>query len=234
GVVLICPSDVADARMRMFNLDGSEGKMCGNAIRCVGKYLYDKGLVNKEKLTIDTLSGIKTLTLHKFDGKVKEATVDMGKAELEPKKIPVLYDGERAIDRPITVGGKEYRVTCVSMGNPHAVVFCDNPDTLDLDAIGPMFENHEKFPERINTEFIRVIDDHTLKMRVWERGSGETWACGTGACAAVVAAVENGYCKKGEDVTVKLKGGNLVIRYTDDAVFMTGNAEIAFEGVVEI
>ncbi len=234
GVVLICPSDVADARMRMFNLDGSEGKMCGNAIRCVGKYLYDKGIVNKEELTIDTLSGIKRLTLHKFDGKVKEATVDMGKAELKPAKIPALYDGERAVDRPITVGGKDYRVTCVSMGNPHAVVFCENPDTIDLDVIGPLFENHEKFPERVNTEFIRVMDDHTLKMRVWERGSGETWACGTGACAAVVAAVENGYCKKGEDVTVKLKGGNLVVRYTDDAVFMTGNAEIAFEGVVEI
>ncbi|MBQ9414520.1 MAG: carbamoyl-phosphate synthase large subunit, partial [Clostridia bacterium] len=234
GVVLICPSDVADAKMRMFNLDGSEGKMCGNAIRCVGKYLYDHGIVKKETLRIDTLSGIKTVTLHKFDGKVKEATVDRGKAELDPKKIPALFDGVRVIDQPITVGDTEYRVTCVSMGNPHAIVFCDNPDALDLQTIGPLFEHHEKFPERVNTEFIRVMDNHTLKMRVWERGSGETWACGTGACAAVVAAVENGYFQKGEDITVKLKGGNLIINYTDDTVLMTGNAEVAFEGVVEI
>ncbi len=234
GVVLICPSDIADARMRMFNLDGSEGKMCGNAIRCVGKYLYDKGIVKKETLTIDTLSGVKTLTLHKYDGKVKEVTVDMGKACLNPKEIPVLFDGDSVIDQPITVGEDTYRITCVSIGNPHAVVFCANPEDVDLETVGPLFENHELFPERINTEFIRVIDEHTLKMRVWERGSGETWACGTGACAAVVAAVENGYCRKGSNVTVKLKGGNLVVRYTDDAVFMTGNAEVAFEGVVEI
>lgn len=234
GVVLICPSDVADARMRMFNLDGSEGKMCGNAIRCVGKYLYDKGIVNKEKLAVDTLSGIKTLTLHKYDGKVKEVTVDMGKAVLESRKIPVVSDAEQMIAMPISVGGETYRVTCVSMGNPHAVVFCPNPDAVDLENVGPLFENHEIFPERVNTEFVRVIDEQTLKMRVWERGSGETWGCGTGACAAVVAAVVNGYCRKDNDVTVKLRGGNLIVRYTDDDVLMTGNAEVVFEGEVEI
>lgn len=234
GVVLICRSAVADARMRMFNRDGSEGKMCGNAIRCVGKYLYDKGIVKKETLTIETLSGIRTLWLHLCDGRVSGATVDMGRAELRPAHIPVALPGERVVDHPLAVDGRKYGITCVSMGNPHCVVFCDDPDALPLERLGPQFETHPLFPERVNTEFIEVIDGRTLKMRVWERGSGETWACGTGACAAAVAAALNGYCPKGEDITVKLKGGDLVIRYTDRGVYMTGDAEVAFEGTVEI
>ena len=234
GVVLIKESNVADARMRMFNLDGSEGKMCGNAIRCVGKYLYDHGIVPKMEMTIDTLSGIRHLQMIKVNGEVKMATVDMGKAELRPEHIPVLLSGDKIVSHPITVGGKEYAITCVSMGNPHCVVFGENPDILELDKIGPMFEYNELFPERINTEFIQVINRNTLKMRVWERGSGETWACGTGACAAAVAAVENGFCDKNTDITVKLRGGELIIRYTDDTVYLTGGTETVYEGVVEI
>ena len=242
GVILVCPSDVADGKMRMFNLDGSEGKMCGNGIRCVGKFLYDHGLVDpaKEKITVETLSGIKTLWPIYNDRKVCAMKVDMGKAELTPALIPVdaskLPDpkADRIVNAPYTVDGVEYRVTCVSMGNPHCVVFKNDVETMDIEKIGPAFETSELFPERVNTEFIRVLDDHTLKMRVWERGSGETWACGTGACAAAVAAVENGYCKKDTDITVKLIGGDLVIRYTDDTVYMTGNAVTVYEGVVEI
>ena len=242
GVILVCPSDVADGKMRMFNLDGSEGKMCGNGIRCVGKFLYDHGLVDpaKEKITVETLSGIKTLWPIYNDRTVCAMKVDMGKAELTPALIPVdaskLPDpkADRIVNAPYTVDGVEYHVTCVSMGNPHCVVFKNDVETMDIEKIGPAFETSELFPERVNTEFIRVLDDHTLKMRVWERGSGETWACGTGACAAAVAAVENGYCKKDTDITVKLIGGDLVIRYTDDTVYMTGNAVTVYEGVVEI
>ncbi len=242
GVILVCPSDVADGKMRMFNLDGSEGKMCGNGIRCVGKFLYDHGLVDpaKEKITVETLSGIKTLWPIYNDRKVCAMKVDMGKAELTPALIPVdaskLPDpkADRIVNAPYTVDGVEYHVTCVSMGNPHCVVFKNDVETMDIEKIGPAFETSELFPERVNTEFIRVLDDHTLKMRVWERGSGETWACGTGACAAAVAGVENGYCKKDTDITVKLIGGDLVIRYTDDTVYMTGNAVTVYEGVVEI
>ncbi len=235
GVVLICSSEVADAKMRMFNLDGSEGRMCGNAIRCVGKYLYEKGIVNKTEITIETLSGIKKLKLFKQDGGIVSAQVNMGKAELVPKNIPVALDGETVIGRKVNIAESEYEITAVSMGNPHCIVFVDNVDGFDVEKIGPKFENSVLFPERVNTEFIKMIDEHTIKMRVWERGSGETWACGTGACAAVVAACENGYCDKNEDITVKLRGGDLVIKYTDDkTVFMTGNAVIAFEGVVKI
>ena len=242
GVILVCPSDVADGKMRMFNLDGSEGKMCGNGIRCVGKFLYDHGLVDpaKEKITVETLSGIKTLWPIYNDRKVCAMKVDMGKAELTPALIPVdaskLPDpkADRIVNAPYTVDGVDYHVTCVSRGNPHCVVFKNDVETMDIEKIGPAFETSELFPERVNTEFIRVLDDHTLKMRVWERGSGETWACGTGACAAAVAAVENGYCKKDTDITVKLIGGDLVIRYTDDTVYMTGNAVTVYEGVVEI
>lgn len=234
GVVLICPSDVADAKMRMFNLDGSEGKMCGNAIRCVGKYLYDNKIVEKNHLTIETLSGIKKLELKKQNGEVQFVTVDMGKAELDPKKIPVSLDGDKVVDVKVEIGGRKENITCVSMGNPHCVVFYENIDTLNLEEIGPKFENNKIFPDRVNTEFIKVIDSHTLKMRVWERGSGETWACGTGACAAAVAAVENGYCKKGDDITIKLIGGDLVIKYTDGGVFMTGGASKVFDGEIEI
>lgn len=236
GIILVCPSEVADAKMRIFNADGSEGKMCGNGIRCVGKFVYDKGLVPADKttVTIDTLSGIKTLELTVRDGKVQSARVDMGAAILNPAAIPVKYEGETMINVPLEVDGKTWNVTAVSMGNPHCVTFVDDVDSLELEKLGPHFENHPIFPERVNTEFVRVIDDHTLQMRVWERGSGETWACGTGACATAVAACLNGYCQKGDDITVRLRGGDLVIRYTDDTVIMTGPASTVFEGEVEI
>ena len=234
GIVLICPSDVADARMRMFNIDGSEGKMCGNAIRCVAKYLYDSGMVPKETMTIETLSGIKTLQLQVRDGKMVSARVNMGPAILRPSEIPVSLPGERAVKVPVTVDGRVWEITCVSMGNPHAVVFVEDPYGLDLPVLGPQFEHHPLFPQRVNTEFIRVLDDHTLQMRVWERGSGETWACGTGACAAAVASVLCGYCKKDTDILVHLRGGDLTIRYTDEAVFMTGGATTVFTGEAEL
>lgn len=230
GLVLICPSDRADAKMRMFNADGSEGKMCGNAIRCVGKYLYDHGIVRKTTVTIETLSGIKTLELFLKDGKVDSAQVNMGPAILIPSEIPVNLSGEQAVAVPVKIAGEEHTITCVSMGNPHCIVFGGDPYELDLPKIGPLFENDPLFPERVNTEFIEVLDDHTLNMRVWERGSGETWACGTGACAAAVAAVLNGFCKKGKDISVRLRGGELTIRYTDEAVFMTGKATEVFHG----
>lgn len=230
GLVLICPSDRADAKMRMFNADGSEGKMCGNAIRCVGKYLYDHGIVRKTTVTIETLSGIKTLELFLKDGKVDSAQVNMGPAILIPSEIPVNLPGEQAVAVPVKIAGEEHTITCVSMGNPHCIVFGGDPYELDLPKIGPLFENAPLFPERVNTEFIEVLDDHTLNMRVWERGSGETWACGTGACAAAVAAVLNGFCKKGKDISVRLRGGELTIRYTDEAVFMTGKATEVFRG----
>ena len=234
GVVLICRSDIADAKMRMFNLDGSEGKMCGNAIRCVAKYLYDNGMVRKKKLKIETLSGVKTLWINTQNGYVLTVRVDMGKALLNPSKIPVNLPGEQIVNVPLEIGHKVYHITCVSMGNPHTVVFFDDVERLNLSEMGPLFENHEIFPERINTEFVKIIDRNTIKMRVWERGSGETLACGTGACAAAVAAVLNGYCNKGEDIHVLLFGGELIINYSDEEVFMTGDCVKVFEGVVEI
>jgi carbamoyl-phosphate synthase large subunit len=234
GVILIEPSAVADARMRIFNRDGSEGKMCGNGIRCVGKYLYDSGIAQKTELEIETLSGIKRLRLFVRGGKVKSVTVDMGRAELAPNRIPVRLEGERVVARTVEIEGKPYEITCVSMGNPHCVIFCDNLDQLDIAALGPAFESAPIFPERVNAEFVRVLDGHTLKMRVWERGSGETLACGTGACAAVVAAVENGFCRKGEDVTVRLRGGDLLVNYTDETVHMTGDARKNYEGTAEL
>ena len=236
GIILVCPSKVADAKMRIFNADGSEGKMCGNGIRCVGKFVYDKGLVPADKttITIETLSGIKTLELTVKDGRVQSARVDMEAAILTPADIPVIFDGDRMIDAPLKVNGKVWNVTAVSMGNPHCVTFVDDVDGLELEKIGPYFEKHPSFPERVNTEFVKVIDGHTLQMRVWERGSGETWACGTGACATAVAACLNGFCKKGEDITVRLRGGDLVIRYTDETVIMTGPAATVFEGEVEV
>ena len=237
GVILICPSDVADAKMRMFNADGSEGMMCGNGVRCVGKYVYDNLLDDKSRdtITIETLSGIKTLKITAVDGKAELLEVDMGKAILKAKDIPVVYENEETvIAKPLVVEGKEHIVTCVSMGNPHCVTFVSDVDSLELEKIGPGFENHEAFPQRINTEFVKVIDEKTLQMRVWERGSGETWACGTGACATVVAACENGYCKKGEDITVHLRGGDLIINYTDERVLMTGPATKVFDGEIDI
>ena len=235
GVVLICPSKVADAKMRMFNLDGSEGLMCGNAIRCVGKYLHDIRGVQKKTLTIETRSGIKTLKLFTKDNLVVRAEVNMGKAEFSPEKIPVALPGDKIIGQPAEIAGKEYQITCVSMGNPHCIVFGDDPSGLDLPAIGPKFEFNPLFPERVNTEFIQIIDRHTIKMRVWERGSGETLACGTGACAAAVASIENGYCDRDMPVRVLLVGGELSIRYEEDGtVFMTGAAEKVFDGSMEL
>ncbi len=233
GIILVGPSKIADAKMRIFNLDGSEGMMCGNGIRCVGKYLYDSRNLKKKVMTIETLSGVKQLKLITKNDEVMRVSVNMGKAELSPEKIPVALEGEAVIDREISVAGEKYKVTCVSMGNPHCVVFREDVDGLDLEKIGPAFETNPIFPERVNTEFVRVIDEHTIKMRVWERGSGETLACGTGACAAAVACVLNGLCPKGEDIRVLLTGGELTINYTDERVFMTGNAEKVFEGTVE-
>ncbi|MEE1261943.1 carbamoyl-phosphate synthase large subunit, partial [Ruminococcus sp.] len=238
GVILVAPSKVADAQMKMYNRDGTEGKMCGNGIRCVGKFLYDHGMVNikdKDEITIETLSGIKSLKAYTTDGEVKTLRVDMGKAILDPKQIPVDLSGDKVVDRRVTIGMQDYRITCVSMGNPHCVVFVDSDiDNINLEEIGPLFENDPIFPERVNTEFVTVLNDRTIKMRVWERGSGETWACGTGACAVAVAACENGYCKKGDDIKIKLKGGDLIINYTDETVYMTGNAEKVYEGEVEV
>ncbi|GFI62360.1 diaminopimelate epimerase [Clostridiales bacterium] len=231
GLIMICSSDIADAKMRIFNADGSEAKMCGNGIRCVGKFLYDKGVVKKEKITVDTLSGVKTLNLNIKNGKVDTVQVDMGKAILEPEKIPVLASD---IKVNVAINNKQYELTAVSMGNPHAVCFVDDVDGLELEKIGPQFENLTIFPDRVNTEFVKVIDDKTLQMRVWERGSGETFACGTGTCATVVAACINGICKRDTDVTVHLVGGDLIIRYcSNGTVFMTGKAETAYEGVFE-
>jgi carbamoyl-phosphate synthase large subunit len=234
GVVLILPSDIADAKMRMFNLDGSEGSMCGNAIRCVAKYLHDREIIKKLHMRIETLSGIRALFISTRHGMASSVRVDMGRAELRPEKIPVRMTGENVIDRPVTIGGEGYGLTCVSIGNPHAVVFRHDVDALDLRTIGPLFENDALFPDRVNTEFVEVVGRNKLKMRVWERGSGETRACGTGACASAVAAVLNGYCDKGADVRVRLPGGELVINYTDEAVYMTGDCEQVFDGTVEI
>ena len=234
GIIMVCPSDVADGKMRIFNADGSEAMMCGNGIRCVAKFLYDTGLCHKKHLEIDTLSGVKYCDIIEKDGETVAVTVDMGKAELVPGKIPVILPGERIAGETVSVAGGEYKVTCVSMGNPHCVIFGGDPMELDLESIGPRFEKDPIFPQGVNTEFIEVVDSHTLKMRVWERGSGETMACGTGACAAAVAACLNGYCKMGEDITVRLRGGDLVINYTQERVRMTGEAVKVFDGEINI
>lgn len=233
GLILISPSDVADCKMNIFNADGSEAMMCGNGIRCVAKYAFDHGIVDKDELSVETRSGIKKIKLTIENGIAVSALVDMGKAIILPKDIPVLSDEETFINQPITVLGDEVNVTCVSMGNPHCVTFVDDVDSLDLEKIGPHYENHPLFPDRINTEFIKVIDDKTLQMRVWERGSGETMACGTGACASVVAAILNGYCKKDIPVTVHLRGGDLSITWkSDGTVMMNGGATEVFHGEV--
>lgn len=235
GLVLILPSETADFKMRIFNADGSEAEMCGNATRCVGKYVYENGLTKNTRISLETNAGIKQLELDVVNHEVLSVTVDMGKAVLEPSMIPVKSDSDKVVDEPIAVGGKEYRYTAVSMGNPHAVVFVDDVDSLPLSEIGPMFENHELFPERINTEFIQVIDESTLKMRVWERGSGETWACGTGACASVVAAALNGFVKQDREIKVKLRGGSLYITFrSDGTVIKRGPAAFVCEGEVEV
>lgn len=234
GVILICPSDKADAKMRMFNADGSEGKMCGNGTRCIGKYIYERGIARKPVVTLETLSGIKTLRLAVANDEVTAVQVDMGKPVLKPEKIPVRLPGDRVVNVEHMLAGKLQKFTCVSMGNPHCVLFTDNIDALDLEKIGPAFEHDPLFPVQTNTEFVEVLNDHTLKMRVWERGSGETLACGTGACATAVAAVLCDYCKMDTDITLKLRGGDLVIRYTGDTVLMTGPAMEAFEGEVSV
>ncbi|MBE6816787.1 MAG: carbamoyl-phosphate synthase large subunit [Ruminococcaceae bacterium] len=233
GIVLIEESEIADAKMRIFNLDGSEGKMAGNCIRCVGKFLYDNDMVKKDEMSIETASGVKNIRVFTRDGKVSSATVNMGRAELTPQNIPVALDGESIIDREVKIAGESYRITCVSVGNPHCVVFVDNVDKVDIATTGPQFENAPLFPERVNTEFVRVVNPSTIKMRVWERGNGETMACGTGACAAVVSAVENGFCKKGEDITVKVRGGDLTVNYTDERITLTGDANLVYKGEIE-
>lgn len=234
GVIFINPSDEADFEMEMYNADGSRAEMCGNGIRCVAKYVYDKGLTDRTQISIVSAGKIKYLTLTVENGKVSMVRVDMGKPELNASLIPVISEKEQVVDEEITVREKVYRMTCVSMGNPHAVVFADNVADLDLTKIGPHFEQHERFPKRINTEFVRVIDRHTVEMRVWERGTGETLACGTGCCATAVACVLNG--KTEADVTVKVLGGEIRIQWDREAdtVFMTGPASTVFEGEIDL
>ncbi len=234
GLILINPSEVADFEMEMYNADGSRGKMCGNGIRCVAKYVYDYGLTDKTKISVETLGGIKYLDLTVEDGKVVLVRVDMGEPILEADKIPVAAGKEKVIDEPIVVDEKEYRTTSVSMGNPHTVVYMDEIATLDLEKIGPGFECHPWFPDRVNTEFVKVIDDTLLEMRVWERGSGETLACGTGACAVAVASILNGLAKR--EVTVRLLGGELKIEWDEKTnhVFMTGPAAVVFDGEIAL
>ncbi len=234
GIILMERSETADVKMRMFNSDGSEGKMAGNALRCLGKYLYDNGFSTKETLTVETGSGIRAVTLYTTNGKVTSASVDMGKAALDASGLKFPIAEPQVVDYPVRIAGRPYRITCVDMGNPHCVVFCERVDAVDIDFIGPRFEHAPYFPERTNTEFVRVVNPSTIKMRVWERGSGETMACGTGACAAAVAACLNGYCKMGEDITVHLRGGDLVINYTDERVRMTGEAVKVFDGEIEV
>ncbi len=234
GLIMICPSGTADFRMAMYNADGSEGSMCGNGIRCVAKYVYDHGMTDRTSIDVETKSGIKHLELTVADGVVSKVKVDMGAPILDPKQIPVISDRDRVIDEPITVNGVEYRMTCVSMGNPHAVVFVEDTASVPIEQIGPAFENNERFPDRINTEFVQVLSPEEINMRVWERGSGETWACGTGTCASVVACVLNG--RTGEHVLVHLLGGDLEIFYDRecDTVWMTGPAATVFEGEIDI
>lgn len=232
GIILILPSEKADCRMEIYNADGSVAMMCGNGIRCVGKYVYERGIAKKEVLQVETRSGIKTLYLTVEDGQVVSVRVNMGRPGLTPQSIPALLD--TLVDVPLQAGGETYRVTCVSMGNPHCVQFVEDVDSLDLPRIGPGLENHPAFPQRANVEFIQVLSPREVKMRVWERGSEETWACGTGACASVVACCLNG--KTGRDVLVHLRGGDLHIRWNEatDEVEMTGPAEIVFDGTVEV
>ena len=233
GVVFICPSKVADAQMRMFNSDGSEGMMCGNAIRCVGKYLYDTGRVKSKDITIETKSGIKKLNLYVRNNEVTSARVDMGAPAFDAADIPVRLDGE-VIDREVGLAGEKRRITCVSMGNPHCVIVVDDVDNTDVCGIGAEIENDPLFPDRVNVEFVQVLDESTMKVRVWERGTGETYACGTGTCAAVVAMTRLGKFRVGDKVTVKVKGGELTVQYTEDTVYLTGDAVEVYKGVVRL
>ncbi|MCL2566090.1 MAG: diaminopimelate epimerase [Defluviitaleaceae bacterium] len=234
GIILVRPSKIADFRMSMFNADGSEARMCGNGIRCVGKFVYDKALTDKTYVEIETLGGIQKLDLNVVNGKVQTVKVNVGKVVLEGSKIPTTLDMARIINHPLTVLGEQYRINCILIGNHHCVVYVDDLETLDLEKIGPAFEHHEIFPDRINTEFVKIIDNKVFEMRVWERGSGETWACGTGACAVAVAGVLNGHAPYNERIKVKLKGGDLFIIYMEDGtVYMEGAAQTVFEGWVE-
>ena len=230
GLVLIKSSKVADFTMEMYNADGSQSQMCGNAIRCVGKYVYENGLTDKTNIAIETLAGIKYLELMLENDKVKTVKVNMGAPILVPSQIPVALDGDMVVSKAVEIGGKQYNITCVSMGNPHCITYVDDVINFELEKIGPVFENDKLFPERVNAEFVRVIDRDTVEMRVWERGSGETMACGTGACAVCVASILNGYCNN--TVTVKLLGGDLQITWDREAnlVYMTGEAEVVFKG----
>ena len=232
GLILIKPSQIADFEMEMYNSDGSLGAMCGNGIRCVAKYVYDYGLTDKTQISVATGSGIKYLDLTVEDGKVVLVKVDMGAPILEPEKIPAKVS--KATGKKLTVQGKEYEVTCISMGNPHCIVCVDDVEGLAIEQVGPCFERHEVFPDRVNTEFIKVLDRNTVQMRVWERGAGETWACGTGACAVAVACILNGWTER--EVTVKLRGGDLRICWDQDknTVFMTGPAATVFDGEIEL
>ena len=234
GLILICPTDEADCEMKMYNADGSLGAMCGNGIRCVAKYAYDHGIVQKEEITVATGSGIKRLFLTAEDGKVKTVRVNMGSPSLVPKESPVLSALPQIVDEPLSAGGMNVRFTAVSMGNPHAVIFTEGIKDLDLPKIGPFFENHELFPDRINTEFVEIIGEQELSMRVWERGSGETLACGTGACAVAVAAILNKHVSADRPVIVHLLGGDLEIVWdrNENAVYMTGPATEVFEGEI--
>ena len=234
GLILIRPSEVADFRMTMFNADGSESEMCGNGIRCVGKYVYDYGLTDKTEVSVETLAGIKYLKFLIKDGKVDMVTVNMGEPILKPELVPVVGEGDAVIDSPIEVDGKEYKMTCVSMGNPHSVVFVDDVDNFPLHEVGPLFEHHKAFPRRVNAEFCQVIDRTHAKMRVWERGTGETLACGTGTCATAVACILNG--KTEDQVTITLLGGDLIIRWDREknVIYMTGPARVVFDGEIDV
>lgn len=234
GLILISPSDKADFKMNIYNADGSEGMMCGNGIRCVSKYVYDNGMTDKDEISVETRSGIKLIKMNVENGKVVSARVNMGKPILEAEKIPTKFDGENVIRQKLTIDEKEYEVTCVSMGNPHCIVYVDNVKDIDLEKIGPKFENNEMFPERINTEFVHVVSDTELDMRVWERGSGETLACGTGSCAVTVASVLCGYCKRNTEIKINLLGGTLTDIWTDGGdVYMTGPAATVCTGEIE-
>ena len=234
GLILIKPSEVADGKMEMYNADGSQGAMCGNGIRCVAKYMYDYGITDKTSISVETKSGIKYLDLTIKDGKVDTVKVNMGTPILKAVDIPVRSEKEQVIDEPVMVDGKEWKITCVSMGNTHAITYIDDVKNLEIEKIGPKFENHEIFPDRVNTEFVRVIDRNTVEMRVWERGSGETLACGTGACAVAVSSILNGLTE--EEVTVKLLGGDLKIFWdrTENKVYMTGSATTVFDGEIDL
>ena len=232
GLITIGPSDVADFRMRIYNADGSEAEMCGNGIRCVAKYVYDHKLTDKTEITVESGAGIKYLTLFVEEGKVAQVRVDMGEPILDPAQIPVVSENEQVIDEPIEVDGKEWRMTCVSMGNPHAVVFVDDVANFEIEKYGPSFENHYRFPKRTNTEFVQVVSPTEAIMRVWERGSAETWACGTGTCATVMACILNGLTEN--KVLVHLRGGDLTIEYDEKTnhIFMTGPATEVFQGEI--